>query len=792
MFSLVLLLLASTIGWVASLTGAVPRMVPLQQSGIRDGSFEGGTPSTDWDEESVVYGTPICDVGTCGTGAGTGPRTGNFWLWFGGTELYEKASVSQDVTIPTDTTLLTFWLEIPEASGTGKDYMEVSIDDVVIFRVTDKDKATYSSYTQVEIDIASYADGASHTITFSVETLLSVVILRTSFFVDDVELVTGSVSPTPGTDTPTPLISPTPTPYKTPTPQGPTPTPYGPTPNVIQITPDEGISNSETNVEISGSNFVATPEVELRRDTTSIPLRDITFVDATRLLAVVPVRVAPGKYDIVVINPGGKEGSLPNSFTVRSPDPQITDVIPDQGRADLPGDITIYGFNFLDGVSVYLDTSTLSTNRVNANMLQATLDAGNLSAGTYDLVVTNSDGSRGVLPGAFTLFEPNQVDVFSDERGIWTLPAVPRPGAATDIGLIVYRQGGTQTTPAVPVHIYVGDPNAGGTLLGEGLTAPIAPSDTGSSSSSVFWKPPKAGTFTIYAVIDPDNITGETDEAQKNNTISRDVEVQPSRQDQDAPRVDTFSISNGISQTKKRTITLSTTASDVGNGVASVLYIEYTYNQGANQWVPVQKSDWIDYARAQNYSWSLHPEAGVHYLQAWAADNDNNISTYPNKKSVSYEPPEDQVRRDQSRVYRYAIGKNEVLSVQLEIVDGDADLYIWPPDWDQGRPPWVSNLSSGNEYLRMTTPVSGSYQVEVYGYTQATYRLSAVIQSPAAAAAAASDGVLQEGGEDPSKTQPSSPVVPVISQPADRLQVTPPTSNGLSNPHTVFLPRVIR
>jgi hypothetical protein len=785
MISLLLLLLASTIGWAASFTGAVPRMVPLQQSGIRDGSFEGGTPNTDWDEKSLVYGTPICYVKTCGTGAGTGPRTGDYWVWFGGTEIYEKASVSQDVAIPTGTTRLTFWLEIPEASGTGKDYMEVSIDDVVIFRVTDKDKATYGSYTQVEIDIASYADGASHTVTFLAETR-SVVIQRTSFFVDDVALATGSVSPTPGTGTPTP------TPYETPTPQGPTPTPYGPTPNVIQITPDEGISNSETNVEISGSNFVATPEIELRRDTSSIPLRDITFVDATRLLAVVPVRVAPGKYDIVVINPGGKEGTLPNGFTVRSPDPQITDVIPDQGRADLPGDITIYGFNFLEGVSVYLDTSTLSTNRVNANMLQATLDAGSLSAGTYDLVVTNSDGSRGVLPGAFTLFEPSQVDVFSDERGIWTLPAVPRPGAATDIGLIVYRQGGTQTTPAVPVHIYVGDPNAGGTLLGEGLTAPIAPSDTGSSSSSVSWKPPKAGTFTIYAVIDPDNVTGETDDARKNNTISRDVEVQPPRQDQTAPHVDTFSISNGISQTKKRTITLSTSASDVGNGVASVFYIEYTYNQGANQWVPVKQSDWIDYAQAQNYSWSLHPEAGVHYLQAWAADNDNNISTYPNKKSLSYEPPEDQVRRDQSRVYRYAIGKNEVLSVQLEILEGDADLYVWPPDWDQGRPPWVSNLSSGNEYLRMTTPVSGSYQVEVYGYTQATYRLSAVIQSSAAAAATA-DGMPQQGGEDPDKTQPSSPVVPITSQPADRLQVAPPTSDvPPTDTYTVFLPRVVR
>ena len=69
---------------------------------VVDGGFEAGTPNPHWSEASTNFGTPLCDVQGCGTGAGTGPHSGSFWVWFGGIAAYEQGSVSQMVTIPAE------------------------------------------------------------------------------------------------------------------------------------------------------------------------------------------------------------------------------------------------------------------------------------------------------------------------------------------------------------------------------------------------------------------------------------------------------------------------------------------------------------------------------------------------------------------------------------------------------------------------------------------------------------------------------------------------------------------
>jgi hypothetical protein len=52
---------------------------------IQDGGFEAGPSGGIWTESSTNFGTPICSVAACGTGGGTGPRTGAFWTFLGGT-----------------------------------------------------------------------------------------------------------------------------------------------------------------------------------------------------------------------------------------------------------------------------------------------------------------------------------------------------------------------------------------------------------------------------------------------------------------------------------------------------------------------------------------------------------------------------------------------------------------------------------------------------------------------------------------------------------------------------------
>jgi hypothetical protein len=107
------------------------------------------------------------------------------------------------------TATLSFWLEIPAAGTTG--FMNVEIDDDILFTVDETDQATYPTYTLVTLDVSAYADGGVHNLEFYSETDAGAAV--TNFFVDDVvlDVVEGggcstlgdltwlSVSPTSGT-----------------------------------------------------------------------------------------------------------------------------------------------------------------------------------------------------------------------------------------------------------------------------------------------------------------------------------------------------------------------------------------------------------------------------------------------------------------------------------------------------------------------------------------------------------------------------------------------------------------
>ncbi len=153
---------------------------------VQDGSFETGTPNAAWTEFSANFGTPLCDEAGCGLGGGTGPRTGSWWTWFGGIASAESGSVSQDVTIPVGPSAeLRFWLEIPASGQPG--VMDVTLDGVVLFSVTEADTATYPTYTEVVVDVSSFADGGTYTLEFASETQAGAA--ATNFFVDDVQLL---------------------------------------------------------------------------------------------------------------------------------------------------------------------------------------------------------------------------------------------------------------------------------------------------------------------------------------------------------------------------------------------------------------------------------------------------------------------------------------------------------------------------------------------------------------------------------------------------------------------------
>jgi uncharacterized repeat protein (TIGR01451 family) len=161
---------------------------PLAEQ-VQDGSFEAGSPNPFWTESSTNFGTPLCSAGTCGTGGGTaGPNSGTWWAWFGGIGAYEEGAVSQMVTIPAGTTMMTWYQMLGACSGMAQDYLEVNIDGTQEYVIDASDASCgVLSHSQQSIDISAYADGGSHTIEFHSEVFGTGG--TTNFSVDDVSII---------------------------------------------------------------------------------------------------------------------------------------------------------------------------------------------------------------------------------------------------------------------------------------------------------------------------------------------------------------------------------------------------------------------------------------------------------------------------------------------------------------------------------------------------------------------------------------------------------------------------
>jgi hypothetical protein len=161
---------------------------------VVDGSFEGGSPSSTWTEKSTNFGTPLCNS-ACGSGGGTaGPRTGEWWAWFGGTTDAEDGAVSQTVNIPAGGATLSFyvWLGAHSGGGTG-DFLRVLVGGTEVFRATDDDTQYDAGYTLVTVPVAATG---SVILRFEEHNEAGTGVIN--FSVDDVSLTGGGNCPTVG------------------------------------------------------------------------------------------------------------------------------------------------------------------------------------------------------------------------------------------------------------------------------------------------------------------------------------------------------------------------------------------------------------------------------------------------------------------------------------------------------------------------------------------------------------------------------------------------------------------
>ncbi|NCC34681.1 MAG: hypothetical protein EOM24_22100 [Chloroflexia bacterium] len=479
-----------------------------------------------------------------------------------------------------------------------------------------------------------------------------------------------------------------------------------------------------------------------------------------------------------------RTGTLPAAFTVLATIPQVSEVVPASAFNDEASEIMVQGSNFAVGVVVRLATTDLVTTRINGMTLLAEVPAG-LTPGVYDLRVINPGGAQALVPAGFTVLDATDStfdDLFSSSDQLWVSPVVPQANTPFQLGLVVQRTGGKQVLADIPVTFR--RDSVTGPVLGSATVPFLDPGTNSDSTPPITVTLPTAGLVTIYALIDPDGTIPESTTA--NNVVSRTILVAAAAADRTAPVVTSIGINGGRRTTVVNPeISVDITAIDPppqASGVRSIHIIEYVYNTEAQRWVPVASSGWLPYNQTpESYRWSLLAQPGLHYLQVRARDAANNISLGQARRLVNLELPTDRVRRRQTRIYRYEVGAGQEFRVNLEVLSGDADLYVWSSDPQQSA--WVSNLpGSANEQVIIPAEqvVPGVYQVEVYGYTAAEYRLSTSVGAALPAMTTASGGGLAE-----EKDPPVAPLLAVDAQPDERVGSLPPLEAEV---YRVYLP----
>jgi hypothetical protein len=186
-------------------------------------------------------------------------------------------------------------------------------------------------------------------------------------------------------------------------------------------------------------------------------------------------------------------------------------------------------------------------------------------------------------------------------------------------------------------------------------------------------------------------------------------------------------------------------------------------------------------------------------MQAWVSDKNGNVSRYPYQQQINYTGDDAEsctlIQRDATQSYRKELDVGEQLSVEMGICDGDADLYIWPPDYAEGSPAYVSNLEGdATEFLSFDAKVKGIYTVEVYGYNTAEYKIlmetgpmTATTSVMSVPQALSPWSYTTAGITD--KIQPSAPVLPPDSQPSITMGVVP-APYELTSVDFIYLPMV--
>lgn len=162
-------------------------------------------------------------------------------------------------------------------------------------------------------------------------------------------------------------------------------------PTVTAVLPASG-SSPNTGITITGTNFTGVTSLEIG----TTPITIYTVSSETSITGVsIPSGLAKAAYDIRVTNSVGQSpiNAPADRYTVTSAGvPTVTGISPASGLSPNTG-ITITGTNFTNVTAVVIGTTPITTYTVtSATSITAASIPSGLSAGAYDIQVTNSIG----------------------------------------------------------------------------------------------------------------------------------------------------------------------------------------------------------------------------------------------------------------------------------------------------------------------------------------------------------------------------------------------------------------
>ncbi len=188
-----------------------------------------------------------------------------------------------------------------------------------------------------------------------------------------------------------------------------------PAPQIMSVTPVSATNAGDTtSLTVKGSDFWVEGHTSVkltRAGQSDLIAFNVSVVSKTQLTGEVDLLGAsPGQWDLVVTNPDGQVGTLPNAVAVEASltAPTLAGVTPSEGGNTQTVQITLRGTNFIttgttlvrltrDGKHLQAD----SVNVLSPTQIMGAVNLNDADGGLWDVIVTNPNGESAVLREVF-------------------------------------------------------------------------------------------------------------------------------------------------------------------------------------------------------------------------------------------------------------------------------------------------------------------------------------------------------------------------------------------------------